>query len=96
MSEGALVRIDQAAGPKDCHDFGQAGIGDREAALASTQHAGVADHVLIHIPGTVHDDGPGEGVAIGRVESLEPHRATMGTGIDISRKRLVDLVCTTD
>src|ERR1700722_4812292 len=52
----AIVRVDQAPGPKPCHDFGQARIGDGEAALASTEHAGAAYHLLIHIPGAMHHD----------------------------------------
>jgi hypothetical protein len=81
----AIARVDQAAGPKPCHDFGQAGVGDGEAALAATQHAGVADHVLIHVPGTMYHDRARQGVAVRRVESLEPHRATMGTHIKRAR-----------
>jgi hypothetical protein len=80
-----IVRVDQAAWPKPCHDFGQAGIGDGEAALAATKHAGVANHFLIHVPGTMHNDRPRQGIAIGRIESLEPHRAAMGTQIKRAR-----------
>src|SRR5271167_2894202 len=80
-----IVRVDQAARPKPGHDFGQAGIGNGEAALAAAQHAGVADHFCTHVPRTMHHDRPGEGVAVGRVESLEPHRVTMGTDIEGTR-----------
>jgi len=80
-----IVRVDQAAWPKPCDDFGQAGIGDGEAALASTEHAGAADHLLIHVPGGMHHDRPRQSIAIGRVESLESHRATMGTHIERTR-----------
>src|ERR1700722_4990330 len=83
----SFIRIDQAPWSKPGHDFGKARIGDGEAALASTEHAGVSDHVLINVPGAMHYDRPGESVAIGRVESLKPHRVTMGT--DIKRTRSI-------
>ena len=53
-----FVRVNQAAGPKCRHDFGQAGIGDCEAAQTSTEHTGVAVHVLIHVPGSVYHNRP--------------------------------------
>jgi hypothetical protein len=81
------IRIDQAAWAKPGHDFGKTRIGNGEAALASTEHAGVSDHLLINVPGTMHYDRPVESVAIGRVESLEPYRVTMGT--DIKRTRSI-------
>jgi hypothetical protein len=78
----SFVSVDQAAWTKPRHDFGQAGIGDGEAALASTEHAGVADHFLIHIPGTMHHNRARERVAVRRIESLEAHRVTMGAHIE--------------
>src|SRR5258707_13669412 len=80
-----FVRVDQAAWPKPCHDFGQAGVGDGEATLAATEHAGVADHFLIHVPGTMHHDRARERVAVRRVESFEPHRAAVGSRIKRTR-----------
>jgi hypothetical protein len=80
-----FVRVDQAAWPKPRHDFGQAGIGDGEAALASTEHAGVADHSLIDVPGTMHHERAREGIAVRRVQSLEPHRVTMSADIERTR-----------
>ena len=77
--------VDQAAWPKPRHDFGQARIRDGEAALASTEHPEVADHSLIHVPGTMHYDRPGQRVAIGRVQSLEPDRVTMSADIERTR-----------
>lgn len=68
-----FVRVDQAARPEPRRDFGQAGFGDGETALASTEHAGVADHLLTDVPGAMHDDRSGEGIAIGWVKSLETH-----------------------
>src|SRR5258708_13803179 len=72
------VRVDQAAWPKPCHDFGQAGAGDGEATLAATEHAGGADHFLIHVPGTMHPDRAGQRVLVFRVASLEPTPAAGG------------------
>ncbi len=80
-----FVRVDQAAGPQPRHDFGQAGIGDRKTALAATKYTGKADHFLTHVPGAMHHDRPGKRVAVGRVESLEPHRVAMGSDIEGSR-----------
>ena len=77
-----FVRVDQTAGPEPRHDFWQAGTGDCEAALAATENTGEAKHFLTHVPGAVHHDRPGEGVAVARVESLEMYRVTMGTDIE--------------
>jgi hypothetical protein len=77
-----LVRVDQTAGPERRYDQGQAGIRDGEAALAATQHAGIADHFFAHVPRAMHHDRPGEGVAVGLVESLEPHRLTMAANVN--------------
>src|SRR5580658_5600110 len=77
----SFVCVDQPAWTKPRHDFRQAGIGDGEATLASTEHTGAADHFLIHVPGAMHHDRAGKSVAVGGVQSLEPHRVTMGTHI---------------
>jgi hypothetical protein len=77
----SLVGVDQAPWTQPRHDFGQAGVGDGEASLASAKHAEVADHLLIHIPGTMHHDRPRECVAVGWVQSIEPQRMTMRTHI---------------
>ncbi len=53
-----FARVDQATWPKPRHDFGEARVGNGEATLASTEHTGVANHFLIHVPGTMHDDRP--------------------------------------
>jgi hypothetical protein len=76
-----FVRVDQTARPEPRHDFWQAGTGDREAALAATENTGEAEHFLTHVPGAMHHDRPGEGVAVARVESLETDRVAMGTYI---------------
>src|SRR4029077_20151448 len=70
------------AGPEPRHDFWQARTGDRETALAATENTGEAEHFLTHVPGAMHHDRPGEGVAVARVESLETDRVTMGTDIE--------------
>lgn len=41
--------------------------------------------MLIHVPSTVHHDCPGQRVAVGRVESLEPHRVTVGADVERTR-----------
>src|SRR5258708_10206603 len=66
------VRVDQAAWPKPCHDFGQAGVGDGEATLAATEHPGVADHFLIHVPGPMHQDGARELDVVRLVQYRQP------------------------
>jgi len=76
-----IVRIQKAAGAQFCHDFRKAGGGEREAAFAATGHAEMADHLIADVPGTVHDDPPGERVVIARVQALEPNRMAMGSNI---------------
>jgi hypothetical protein len=80
-----FVRVDQTAWTKPRHYFGQAGISDGEAALASAEHPGIADYLLIHVPGTMDHNRAREGVAVRRVQPLEPHRATMSAYIGRTR-----------
>lgn len=80
-----FVRINKPACPKSHRDLGQAGFRDRKAALTSSEHAGVADHLLIHVPGTVDHDGSRQRIAIRRIEPLEPHRTTMSTLVERAR-----------
>ena len=77
--------VDQPTWPKARHKFGQTRIGNGEASLASTEHAEVADHSVIHVPSTMHHDSPRQRVVIRRVQSLEPHRVAMSTDIDRTR-----------
>jgi hypothetical protein len=76
-----IVRIQKAAGTQFHHDLRKAGGGEREAAFAATGHAEMADHLVADVPGTVHDDPPGERVVIARLQALEPDRMAMGSDI---------------
>jgi len=77
----SFIGVDQAPWTQPRHDFGQAGVCDGEASLASTKHAEMADHLLIHVPGTMNHDRPRKCVTVAWVQSIEPQRMTVRTHI---------------
>src|SRR5271168_318145 len=62
--------VHQAAWPKLRQDVWQTAIGDSEAALAPTEHPGLANHVFIHIPSAVHDNPPGQRITVGLIQPV--------------------------
>jgi hypothetical protein len=43
----------------------------------------MADHSITHVPGAMHDDPPGEDIAVARIKALETDRVTMGACIGV-------------
>ena len=82
-----LVRVNQPSRTERGYHFPEAGIGESEATLAASEHAGSINHRGTDVPGAVHHDRPGGGVAVGRVESIETDGAPMAT--DVHRARSV-------
>ena len=75
------VGVDQSSRPECGNDLPQAGVGYREAAFTASEHAGMADHGLTHVPSAVNHDGPGRGIAVCRIEPVETHRPAVGAAI---------------
>src|SRR5665213_2507252 len=76
-----LVGVDQVTGSERVQYVVETLLGQRKAAVAASDDAVVAGHLGAHIPGRMHDDRSGLGVAVAGFKAAEPKRAPVGTDI---------------
>jgi hypothetical protein len=76
--------VNQSPRPKGRHNFFEARVGNRKAALAAAENTQVADYRFTHVPSSVHDDRPAGRIGIRGIESIQAYRASMSADIPLA------------